>query len=170
MAEVADLQATAELEVAKIDAEILSTERKNKAQVEAEVNILEAEAEAFEAKRKAAARMEASQKIAIGKKAVAEAEGEAATAFAARRHQEQEMARMDILDKLATNKKIQIATSLENNMGLAPDNSLVSQVAQQGLEAFRMKLAEMTASSVTQLQMGKTLAGGLVRPVPQQMM
>lgn len=170
LAEVADLQATAELEVAKIDAEILSTERKNKAQVEAEVNILEAEAEAFEAKRKAAARMEASQKIAIGKKAVAEAEGEAATAFAARRHQEQEMARMDILDKLATNKKIQIATSLENNMGLAPDNSLVSQVAQQGLEAFRMKLAEMTASSVTQLQMGKTLAGGLVRPVPQQMM
>jgi len=169
LAEVADLEATADLEVAKTNATILTKERENKARVGAEVGKLEAEAEAYEAQKKAAARMEASQKIAVGKKAVAEAEGEASTAFAARRQQEQEMARLDILDKLAQNKDIMIATSLENNMGLAPDNSLVSQVAQQGIEAFRMKLADMTATSVSNLGMGKKLAGGLVRPVPQQM-
>jgi len=170
LAEVADLQATAELEVARIKAEVLQMDRQNKAQVEAEVGKLEAEAEAYEAQKKAHGRKEASTKIAIGKKAIAMEEGAAAEAFSARRQQEQEMARLDILEKLANNKNIQIATSLENNMGLAPDNSLVSQVAQQGLEAFRMKLAEMTASSVGKLDMGKKLAGGLVRPVPQQMM
>jgi len=148
---------------------ILTKERENKARVGAEVGKLEAEAEAYEAQKKAAARMEASQKIAVGKKAVAEAEGEAVQSFQARRQQEQEMARLEILSKLTSNKNIHIATSLENNMGLAPDNSLVSQVAQQGIEAFRMKLAEMTANSVTSLGMGKKMAGGLVRPVPQQM-
>lgn len=169
LAEVADLQATAELKIAKTKAEILTLERENKAKVNAEVGKLEAEAEAYEAQKKATARMEACQKIAIGKKAVAEAEGAAAQAFAARREQEQQMARLAILEKLALNGNIQISTSLENNMGLAPDNSLVSQVAQQGLEAFRMKLADMTASSVDKLDMGRKMAGGLVRPIPQQM-
>jgi regulator of protease activity HflC (stomatin/prohibitin superfamily) len=169
LAEVADLTATTELEVAKTNAEILSKERDNKARVEAEVGRLEVEAHAYEAVKRSGARVEAAKKIAIGKKAIAEAEGEAVQAFAARRQQEQEMARLQILDKLAGNSKIAISTSLENNMGLAPDNSLVSQVAQQGIEAFRMKLAQMTASSVEQLGMGKKLAGGLVRPVPQQM-
>jgi len=169
VAEVADMLATCELEVAKMRATIMTKERENQAKVGAEVGKLEAEAEAYEAQKKAAARMEASQKIAIGKTAVARSEGDAAESFKARRQQEQEMARLDILDKLANNRNIQIATSLENNMGLAPDNSLVSQVAQQGMEALRMKLAEMTAGSVGKLDMGKKLAGGLVRPIPQQM-
>lgn len=167
-AEVADLLANTELEVAKLKADILTLERENKARVGSEVGKLEAEAEAYEAMKKASARMEAAKALAVGKKAVAEAEGQSAAAFSARRQQEQDMARLDILEKLAHNKNIVIATSLENNMGLAPDNSLVSQVAQQGLEAFRMKLAEMTSNSVKQLDMGTKLAGGLVRPVPQQ--
>jgi regulator of protease activity HflC (stomatin/prohibitin superfamily) len=168
-AEVADMTATAELETAKLNAEILSVQRQNKAKIEAEVEKLEAESEAYEYATRARARKEAQVKIATGKKAVSEAEGQAAEAFAARRKQDQEMARLDVLDRLANNDKIIITSSLENNMGLAPDNSLVTQIAQQGMEAFRMRLAEMTASSVGKLDMKSTLAGGLVRPVPQQM-
>jgi len=170
LAEVADLEATTEFEVAKLQAEILTLKRESNARVTAEVDKLEAEAEAYEAQKRASARMQASEKLAVGKKAVAEAEGASAVPFAARRQQEQEMARLNIIEKLALNPNIKIATSLENNMGLAPDNSLVSQVTQQGLEAFRMKLAEMTAGSVTKLDMKKEFQGGLVRPVPQQMM
>lgn len=168
-AEIADMTATAELEAAKIAAEILAIQRQNKAKIEAEVEKLEAEATAYENSQKAKSRKEAQSKIAAGKKAVSEAEGEAAEAFSARRRQEQEMARLDILERLANNDQIIITSSLENNMGLAPDNSLVTQIAQQGMEAFRMRLAEMTASSVGKLDMKHTLAGGLVRPVPQQM-
>lgn len=169
-AEVADLEQKCDLQVAKTKAEILQMERQNRARVGADVGKLEAEAEAYEAMKKAEGRREAFQKIALGKASVSNAEGEASEAFKARRQQEQDLARLDILEKLALNGNIQIATSLENNMGLAPDNSLVSQVAQQGMEAFRMKLADITATSVGKLDMGKTLAGGLIRPVPQQKM
>jgi len=169
VAEVADLIATCNLQVAKTKAAIMTKERENQARIGAEVAKLEAEAEAYEKQKKAAARMEASRKIALGKTSVAEAEGNATEAFRARRQQDQDMARLDILEKIALNSNIKIATSLENNMGLAPDNSLVSQVAQQGMEAFRMRLAEMTASSVGKLDMGKKFTGGLVRPIPQQM-
>mmetsp|Transcript_3461 Transcript_3461/g.6785 ORF Transcript_3461/g.6785 Transcript_3461/m.6785 type:complete len:480 (-) Transcript_3461:100-1539(-) len=174
-AEVADIVAKAELEVAKTNAEIMTTKRESQAKVNAEVGKLEAEAEAYEKQKKASARMEAAQKIAQGKKTVAEAEGAATTAFAQRRAQEQELARLDILARLAKNQSIQIATSRENNMGLAPDNSLVTQVAQQGLEALRMKLADLTSGSAAKLNFGggdmkMELAGGLVRPVPQMKM
>lgn len=178
-AQVADLKVQNDLEVAKIKAQILSLEREHQAKLACEVGKLESEAEAYEQQKKAQARMEASQKIAEGKKEVAKAEGEATTAFAQRRKQEQDMARLDILDKLANNKNIKIATSFENRMGLAPDNSLVSQVAQQGMEAVRMKLADWTASSAGRLkldginssgEMKTELAGGLVRAVAQQTM
>lgn len=173
-AEVADVMAKAELEVAKTTAEIMTTKRESQAKVNAEVGKLEAEAEAYEKQKKASARMEAAQKIAQGKKILAEAEGNASVAFEKRRAQEQELARLAILEKLANNNTIQIATSRENNMGLAPDNSLVTQVAQQGLEALRMKLADLTATSSAKLNVGQEikmeLAGGLVRPVPQQRM
>jgi regulator of protease activity HflC (stomatin/prohibitin superfamily) len=168
-AEVEDIRAQSEYEVAKTKAEIEKLEREEKAKVDAQVGKLEVDAEAYEAQHRAKARMEAQQQIAKGKKAIAEAEGDAQSAFKARRQQEQELARLEILEKLASNPKIQIATSLENDMGLAPNNSLVTQIAQQGMEAFRMKLAEITAGSVSKLEMGTKLSGGLVRPVPQQM-
>lgn len=169
MAEVEDIKAQADFTVAETKAKIEKMERESKAKVGAEVGILESKAEAYEAGKRAAARMEAQQKIAVGKKAIAEAEGDAAQAFEARRKQEQDMARLDILEKLSGNPNIQIATAFENNMGLAPDNSLVTQIAQQGMEAFRMKLAELTAGSVKSLDMGKCVSGGLVRPLPQTM-
>jgi len=166
---VADMEATSNLKVAKTRAEITKKDQESKAKVGQEVGKLDAEAEAYENQKKALARKEAFQKIAVGKMAVSNAEGEAMSSFAARRQQDQDLARLDILDKLASNGNIQIATSLENNMGLAPDNSLVSQVAQQGMEAVRMFMAEKTASSVGKLDMQKKFAGGLVRPMPQQM-
>lgn len=170
VAEVDDLQATADLEAAKINAEILTIKREHAAKVEAEVGKLESQAIAYERQQGARGRKEASEKVAQGKKAIAMEEGNAAEAFSARRRQEMELAKLDILEQLASNPKIQISTSLENNMGLAPDNSLVTQIAQQGMEAFRMRLAEMTKSSVNKLDMKTALAGGLVRPVPQQTM
>merc|ERR1719512_676543 len=111
---------------------------------------------------------EAAQRVSEGRRAQAAAEGAAASAFAARRAQEQEMQKLAILEKLSSNQNISVVTTLENNSGLAPNNSLVAQITQQGMEAFRMKLAEMTSSSATSLGMGKGMAGGLVRPVPQQ--
>uniref|UniRef100_A0A7S0AT63 Band 7 domain-containing protein n=1 Tax=Pyrodinium bahamense TaxID=73915 RepID=A0A7S0AT63_9DINO len=169
-ADVLDVTATAEMEIATTTAEIMRLKRINDAGIEKEVGKLEAEAEAYEKQRRAKAKMESSATIALGKKALAEAEGEATTAFAARREQEQEMARLKILEKLADNSGIRIVTSMENNTGLAPDNSLVAQIAQQGMEAFRMKLAEMTSNSVKKLEIGKVISAGLVRPVPQMQM
>jgi len=168
-AEVQDLYASAELEVAKTEAEMMKVKENSEAEVGLEIGMLEAKAEAYEKNKRAASRMEATAKLAEGKKAIAEAEGVAATSFAARRAQEQELERLKILEQLGENPNIQIATSLENNTGLAPDNSLVSQVAQQGLEALRMRLAEMTVGSASKLDMGKKSAGGLMRPIPQQM-
>jgi regulator of protease activity HflC (stomatin/prohibitin superfamily) len=169
MAEVEDIKAKADFEVAETKAKIEKMTREAKANVGAQVGVLEAKAESYESEKKAKGRMEAQQKIAVGKKAIAEAEGASAESFEARRKQEQDMARLEILEKLSNNPNIQIATAFENNMGLAPDNSLVTQIAQQGMEAFRMKLAELTAGSVQKLDMGKCVSGGLVRPLPQTM-
>mmetsp|Transcript_32096 Transcript_32096/g.92238 ORF Transcript_32096/g.92238 Transcript_32096/m.92238 type:complete len:472 (+) Transcript_32096:61-1476(+) len=169
-AEVLDITATSDMEVAKTSAEIMQLKRLTEAKIEREVGKLEAEVEAYEKQRRAAAKMEASATIAEGKKAIALAEGEATEAFQARRAQEQELTRLAILEKLASNRDIKVVTSLENNTGLAPNNSLVAQIAQQGMEAFRMKLAEMTSNSVTKLEVGKVVSGGLIRPLPQMQM
>jgi len=170
VASVTDEMVKSDLEIAKVEAEILGKKLDTEAKLEKEVGKLEAEAEAYEAQKRAGAKVEASAKVALGKKALAEAEGAAASAFQARRAQEQELLRLEVLERLAANGNIRIASSLENNTGLAPGNSLVAQVAQQGMEAFRMKLAEMTSSSVQKLEMGKVVSGGLLRPLPQQQM
>jgi regulator of protease activity HflC (stomatin/prohibitin superfamily) len=167
-AALADLETGAMVEFAQLEADTMKLKREVQCKLDLEVGKLQAEADAYEIQKRALARMEAVEKVAEGKKAIAEAEGDAIEAFKLRRHQEAELARLDIVEKLANNRNIQIASSQENNTGLAPDNSLVAQVAQQGLEAVRMKLAEMTAASAAKLDMGKSLQGGLVRPVPQQ--
>eukprot|EP00928_Gymnodinium_smaydae_P013474 TRINITY_DN14912_c0_g1_i1.p1 TRINITY_DN14912_c0_g1~~TRINITY_DN14912_c0_g1_i1.p1 ORF type:complete len:472 (+),score=131.26 TRINITY_DN14912_c0_g1_i1:71-1486(+) len=166
-ATVEDITTKSMLECAKIEAQIRALKRESTGKVQLEEGKLNAEAELYEVSKRSEAKAEASEKISEGKKAVAEAEGVAADAFAAKRALEQEEARIRVIGELAQNKHIKIASSLENSTGLAPDNSLVAQVAQQGLEAFRMKLAEMTAASAKKLDMGQTVAGGLVRPVPQ---
>merc|ERR1712232_868726 len=167
-AKVADIETAAMLEFAQLESATMKLKREVQCKLDLEVGKLEAEAEAYEIQKRALARMEALEKIAEGKKAIAEAEGEAIDAFKLRRNQEAELSRLDILEKLAGNRSIKIASSQENNSGLAPDNSLVAQVAQQGLEAVRMKLAECTAKSAVALDMGKALQGGLIRPVPPQ--
>lgn len=162
--------AECELQIQTINAEIMQLRRTNDAQIQQEVGKYEAEAEAYECSKVSNGMMESAAKVSEGRKELALAEGASVEFFAARREQELEMKQLEVLDCMAINEDIRIVTSLENNMGLAPGNSLVTQATQQGLEAFRMKLAEVTANSTTRLEMGKTLAGGLVRPVPQQQM
>lgn len=168
-AEVNDLQASSQLELAKLNAEILKLKTQVQAQLELETGTTEANALAHERQQYSKGQMEATAKLAEGKKEVAKAEGAGTYAFSARRALEQELARLEILENLAKNKGIKVATTRENDTGLAPDNSVVTQIAQQGLEAVRTRFAEFTSGSVGRLQMGKTISGGLVRPVPQQM-
>jgi len=169
-ADVMDLLATTELEIVKTKCESMRLKAENEAKVNNELDVLVADAEAFRQKTIAEGMMESAQRKAAARRELALAEGAATPSFAAMRRQEQELKRLDILSKLARNPNIKVVTSMENNMGLAPDNSLVAQVTQQGLEAFRMKLAEVTKSSTKSLQMNSTVAGGLVRPMPQQEM
>jgi len=164
-AEVEDIRTTSALEMSKIMAEITDLKRRTAAEIEMETGKLDAEARAYEQTRQATGKMEASAKTSEGKLVLAQAEGNAIEAFAPRRAQEQEMRRLDVLERMAENKAISVVTSLENSMGLAPNNSLVTQVAQQGMEAVRMKLAEVTAASAKKVDMGQTVAGGVVRPL-----
>jgi len=169
-ADVQDVHATGQLECAKIQSEIMLLKRVSGAQLEMEVGKLEAEAIAYEKTRVSQSKCESAAKVADGSMGVAEAEGSAAEAFSARREMEQEMARLLILENLGLNKKLHVVTSRENATGLAPDNSLLTQIANQGMEAMRMKLAEVTANSAKKLEMGKVYTGGLVRHMPQQEM
>jgi len=164
-AEVEDIRCGTALEIANIVAQINDLKRRTQAQIEQEDGKLEANAYSYEQTRRAQGKMEASEKTAEGKRLLAEAEGSAIEAFAPRRAQEQELRRLDVLERMAQNPHINIVSSLENSMGLAPNNSLVTQVAQQGMEAVRMKLAEVTASSAKKVDMGQTVAGGVVRPL-----
>jgi len=168
-ARVLDITATAELDIAKIESEILQVKQAKAAEIEKGAEELEKRAIAWEIERAAQAKVEAKKIVTEGSLAIIRAEGEASSAFAAARQQEQDLLQLQVLRKLSQNPNMSIVTTLENNSGLAPDNSLVAQVAQQGMEAFRMKLAEMTSNSVAKLEMGKVVSGGLVRPVPQNM-
>ncbi|CAK0835431.1 unnamed protein product, partial [Prorocentrum cordatum] len=164
-AEVEDVRTTSALEMAKIKAQITDLRRRTAAEIETDTGKLDAEARAYEMTRQATGKMEASAKTSEGKLVLAQAEGNAIEAFAPRRAQEQEMRRLDVLERMAENPAISVVTSLENSMGLAPNNSLVTQVAQQGMEAVRMKLAEVTSASAKKVGMGETVAGGVVRPL-----
>jgi len=167
-AEVQDSIATSDKRVAETNAQALALSSKQQAETEAEVERSEVMARSYSLQKLSAAKCEAAGLLSIGRQGIAEAEGDASESFAAKREQEQEQARLSILSKLADNPHIQISTTLENTMGLAADNSLVNQVAQQGVEAMRMKLAEMTAASIKKLNMSDKVCGGLVRPMPQQ--
>lgn len=169
-AQIADLETNNSLECAKISTEQMLIEKDTSLEIKAKTGKKSAEAEANEKNRESDGLVEAAKMISQGKQAQAAAERAAASAFAARRAQEQEIAKLMILEKLSENDMITVVTSLENNTGLAPNNSLVTQITQQGMEAFRMKLAEMTSGSAATLGMGKQMAGGLVRPMPQQQM
>jgi len=169
-AQLADIETNNALEVSKVVAEQQLMEADMKLDIQAKTGKLEAEAEANERRKESEGHLETAKKVSQGKQAYAAAERAAASAFAARRAQEQELKKLFILEKLSENDQITVVTSLENNTGLAPGNSLVSQITQQGMEAFRMTLAGITSEGATKLGMGKQMAGGLVRPMPQQTM
>lgn len=168
-ADVQDLLVTSELDIARINAEMMSMRKENQAQCELASGKLNAESMAHESANTSRAVKDSSEKIAEGSKELASAEGAAVKSFQAKRQQEQEIKRLEIMEKITENNKIQIVTSLENNTGLAPGNSLVTQATQQGLEAFRMKLAELTRNATQNLGMQDKVSGGLVRPMPQLM-
>lgn len=145
----------ADLEISKLRSQILSIEREIKSRTSADCGKLDAEAQAYQKQKQADAKVACAEKLANGKRALGEAEGFAANAFEARRQHQADMARLQILEKLVHNKGIQIATSQENHVNLNEENQVVTQVAQQGLEALRAKLAEITATSLAKLEQTK---------------
>merc|ERR1712137_329641 len=166
---VLDLQSVARKDVATLNVEMFQLETFTKAEVHKTVDTLTAETDRYGKTKVADAKLKVVGKISEGRRAIAESEGAAAAGLEARRQQDAELMRLNIFENLAKNSNVHIATSAENNMGLAPDNSLVTQVAHQGLEAVRSKLAEMTNGSISKLQVGKKVSGGLVRPELQEM-
>jgi len=163
---VAELEATrdahqrqvitdAELEVSKLASEILAIERDQKAKLQSEIGSLEAAAAQHVKQQEANAKIESAKKLANGRKALGEAEGEASAAFAAKRAFEADMGRLDVLAQLIRNPDMQIATSQENTMNMNADNQVVSQVAQQGLEALRAKLTQITVSAMAEVEQAK---------------
>lgn len=145
--------AEAGLEISRLRSQILSIEREIKSKTSAECGKLEAESLAFAKQLQAEAKVEVAKHIADGKRTLGEAEGIAAQSFVALRGHEAEMSRLAILEKLVANEHIVVATTQENTMGLAEENRVVTQVTQQGLEAMRAKLAEITATSLSKLEM-----------------
>jgi regulator of protease activity HflC (stomatin/prohibitin superfamily) len=150
--EVNQMLAETDLQASEERAKILSMEREVWATTSAEVGALEAESESYVKQKAAEAEIQVAEKLANGKRALGDAEGSAAQAFAAKRMQEAELGRLNILDQLITNPELQIATSQENSLGLNNDNAAVASVTQQGLEALRAKLAEITTNSISKLQ------------------
>lgn len=151
-AEVKQIIANAELDVSKVQSAIMAAEREVKSRTEADCGRISAEAEAFCKQKKTDATLEVAQRLASGKTALGEAEGVASAAFAARRAHEAELQRLKIVEQVVSKQGMRIATSQENTMNLSEDNQLVTSVAQQGLEALRAKLAEVTTTSLAKLE------------------
>jgi len=145
----------ADLDVSKMKSEILAMEREKNSQIQADCAQIRNDADAFSAKMNTDRTVEDAKKMASGNKALAVAEGEASAAFAARRAHEAEMKRLDILQHVTQKDGTKIATSQENTVGLSADNEAVTQVAHQGLEALRAKLAEVTATSLQKIEQAR---------------
>jgi len=150
--EAQQLLTNSELEVSKLNSQILGLEREVKSKTQAECGKIAAEADAFAKQKDTSSKIEVAKKHANGKKALGEAEGEASAAFAARRAQDSELKRLDILEQMVLKNERKIATSQENTVSMSHDNAVVTQVAQQGLEAMRAKLAEVTTTSLFKIQ------------------
>jgi len=150
--EVKRVVTEAELEVSKMKSEILAMEREQKSQIQAECAKVRNEADAYAANLDANRTVEDAKRQAKGHTALAAAEGEASAAFAARRAHEAEMKRLDILQNVTQKEGAKIYTSQENTMAISADAQAVTAVAQQGLEALRAKLAEVTATSLKRIE------------------
>jgi len=152
---VRQVLADSDLEHSKTQSQILALQREVQAQTKADCGRMEAQTQAYEKQKEAEAQVEMAKRLAQGKKAQGEAEGFASAAFAAQRSHEASQRRLDILEKIVQKDDVQIATSQENTVSMNQDNAVVTQVAQQGLEALRAKLAEVTAKSLESLEKSK---------------
>mmetsp|Transcript_9769 Transcript_9769/g.25630 ORF Transcript_9769/g.25630 Transcript_9769/m.25630 type:complete len:471 (-) Transcript_9769:71-1483(-) len=150
-AQVQEIATQNQFAVSEIQSQITAMEQKIRSETEAEVSKIKVEAEAFCKKKMIEADIEVSARLANGTKALGEAEGVASAAFAARRAHEAEMKRLDILEQLVLKNNMVIATSQENTAGMNPDNAVVTEVSQQGLQALRAKLAEITTTSLSKM-------------------
>lgn len=168
-ADIKDKRAAGDLENARLQSQISRLTSETKARLQQESEMIDNKVEEYEKTKSSAGKKEASKKVNDGKRVLAEVEGRAASVFAARRAQELEMLRIDILDAIASNDTIEIVTTRENESGIAPDNSLVAQCAQQGMEAFRMVLAGATLEAAKQLKLGSSMSAGVVRPAQEAM-
>merc|ERR1719330_1055835 len=153
--EVKRVLTAAELDVSKMRSEILAMEREKNSQIQADCAKIRNVADAYSARVNTEKTVEDAKKMASGNKALAEAEGVASAAFAARRAHEAEMKRLDILQDVTQKEGTKIATSQENTVAMSADNEAVTQVAHQGLEALRAKLAEVTATSLQKIEQAR---------------
>lgn len=142
----------AELKISKYKSDILKIERDIKSKTSAECGKLDTEAARYLKQKQAEIHVEVAKKISEGQKKLGEAEGVASEAFSALRSHEADMSRLKILEQLVRNEQVKIASSQENTVNISEDNKAVTQVAQQGLEALRAKLAEITATSLAKLE------------------
>merc|ERR1719231_1541014 len=125
-AAVEETSAQSDLKVAEMEAATKKLDREVEAETRAEVGKLKAEAEAYEKRKAAEAKVAATKLRSEGKKALAAAEGEAAAKLASKRQYEADLKRLDILENVAQNPMIRIASSHETAIGLAPENSLMA--------------------------------------------
>eukprot|EP00933_Yihiella_yeosuensis_P044091 TRINITY_DN3914_c1_g1_i1.p1 TRINITY_DN3914_c1_g1~~TRINITY_DN3914_c1_g1_i1.p1 ORF type:complete len:466 (-),score=98.02 TRINITY_DN3914_c1_g1_i1:72-1469(-) len=151
--EVKKVISDAGLELAKLKSQILAIERDMKNGTEADTSKILFEAQAYAKQKQTQAAITTASCESTGKQALGEAEGEAAVAFQAKRAFEGEGKRLDILQKLVSRgNRSKIATSQENTVSLSEENAAVTQVAAQGLEALRAKLAEITVTSLSKME------------------
>jgi regulator of protease activity HflC (stomatin/prohibitin superfamily) len=146
-AAVEETSAQSDLKVAEMEAATKKLDREVEAETRAEVGKLKAEAEAYKKRKDAEAKVAATKLRSEGKKALAAAEGEAAQKLASKRQYEADLKRLEILDNVAQNPMIRIASSHETAIGLAPENSLIARTVQAGMEAMQAKFGNMIESS-----------------------
>jgi regulator of protease activity HflC (stomatin/prohibitin superfamily) len=146
-AAVLELEAQAAVRVAKLEAETNKIDREISASTEAEVAKLKAQAEAYKRKKHAEAMVAGMKLRADGMTKINYAEGEASQKLASRRQFEVASKRLDVIESVAENPMVRIASSDETALGLAPGNSTVARTAQAGMEAMQAKFGEIAEAS-----------------------
>merc|ERR1719426_2285 len=116
-AAVEETSAQSDLKGAELDAATKKLDREVEAETRAEVGKLKAEAEAYKKRKDAEAKVAGTKLRSEGKKALAAAEGEAAQKLSSKRQYEADLKRLEILDNVAQNPMIRIASSHETAIG-----------------------------------------------------
>jgi regulator of protease activity HflC (stomatin/prohibitin superfamily) len=142
-AAVNELTAQAELRLAKLEAETMKLDKEIMAETKAEVARLRADAEAYKKKKQADSMIAGAKLRSEGITKVQAAEGDAGPKLAPRRQFEVASKRLEVIEGVAENPMVRIASSDETALGLAPGNSIVALTAQAGMEAMQAKFGEI---------------------------